>query len=119
MTKCFVCNNNLNILKLKCNYCNTVYEGDFSFPILAKLSLNSQKLAIELILAKGNLKELAQKLNITYPTLKKRINDLHSEIIMLIKERDEEISYIKNKIKNNEISKYEGEKLIKELSGDI
>ena len=98
MTKCFVCKSNLQIQKLKCNRCNTVFEGDFSFPLLAKLSLNSQKLALELILAGGNLKDLAEKLNITYPTLKKRIQELQSEIIMLINERDEQIIYIKNKI---------------------
>jgi len=119
MTKCFVCKSNLQIKKLKCNFCKTIFEGDFSFPLLAKLSLNSQKLAIEFILAGGNLKDLAEKLNITYPTLKKRIQDLQSELIMLIQERDNEIIYIKNKIKNNEISKEEGEKIVNELLGNI
>jgi hypothetical protein len=38
---------------------------------------------------------------------------------MLINERDEQIIYIKNKIKNNEISKEEGEKIINELLGNI
>ncbi|ACM92930.1 conserved hypothetical protein [Nautilia profundicola AmH] len=119
MTKCFVCKSNLQIERLKCTHCNTVFEGGFSFPLLAKLSLNSQKLALELILAGGNLKDLAEKLGITYPTLKKRIQDLQSELIMLIKERDDEITYIKSKIRNNEISKEEGEKIINELLGNI
>jgi hypothetical protein len=119
MIKCKICENDLTIKKLTCRHCGTSYEGEFSLPILAKLSQNSQNLAIELILAGGNLKDLSQKLDITYPTLKKRIQDLQSEIIMLIKERENEITYIKKKMEKNEITKQEGEKIINELLGII
>jgi len=119
MIKCKICGGDLSIRQFTCKQCKTSFSGDFSLPILAKLPLNSQKLAVELILAGGNLKDLAEKLGITYPTLKKRIQDLQSEIIMLINERDSEINYIKKKMEKNEITKEEGERIINELLGVI
>lgn len=76
MTKCLICENNLLIDSLSCKCCNTTYKSKSYFPRLARLSLEEQHLTEALVLHGGNLKEMAESLDVSYPTLKKRLNDL-------------------------------------------
>jgi len=52
------------------------YEGAFHPPRLARLDTEQQRLAEEIVLAAGNLKEVASRLGISYPTLRKRVDAL-------------------------------------------
>lgn len=72
--KCPACNSNIKIGRLFCNKCNTEICGSFELPILAKLSDKEQQFIIDFIRCSGNLKKLAQTMQISYPTIRNFLN---------------------------------------------
>jgi len=119
MRQCPACSNALNPVKLACRECRVTMEGEFRMPRLARLSKNSQELAESFILFGGNLKELSAKMEISYPTLRKRVDDMIGELSTLQKEDEEEISTILDRIENGEIKAEEGMRLIKEMNNEL
>lgn len=119
MTKCLICENTLSIDSLSCGACHTTYKSRFSFPRLSRLSLSEQRLAESLILHGGNLKEMAVGLDMSYPTLKKRLNELSTSLEEKKAEDDKRIEEILFDIESKAISAEEGIKLIREINGEI
>jgi hypothetical protein len=66
----------LEVGRVTCPACRLVYEGSFHLPRLARLEAGHQHLAEQILLAAGNLKEVASVLEVSYPTLRKRIDGL-------------------------------------------
>ena len=73
---CPSCGEELEIQRLRCAGCSTVVEGSFRWPRLARLSREDQQLVELLILCSGSLKDVATKLKISYPTIRKRLDEL-------------------------------------------
>ena len=73
---CPACGSPLQIERLRCHGCQTVVEGSFGWPRLGRLSPDDQQLVELLILSSGSLKGVAQKLGLSYPTIRKRIDEL-------------------------------------------
>ncbi len=70
-----------------------------------------------LILAGGNLKELALSLGVSYPTVRKRVDDLIEELQTLRAEDERKIDDILRSIEAGTIPAAKGTRLIKELNG--
>jgi len=76
LSVCPVCKSNLHVAKLHCPECDTVIEGDFT---LSKFNyLETEKLYfIEVFIKnRGNIKAIEKELNISYPTVKKMLDDV-------------------------------------------
>jgi len=76
ITRCSVCGNKLEVTELKCQQCQTKYQGQF---VLDKFSYLSpeQKYFIEIFLkCRGNIKEVEKELNISYPTVRGKLDDV-------------------------------------------
>ena len=119
MTHCLICESLLHIKTLSCSSCHTDYSGEFYFPRLAKLSRQELQLAESLIIHGGKLKEMAQALDISYPTLKKRLNELS---VSLKQKKEEDEALIEQILKDIEVQKItaqEGIKRIKEINGEL
>ena len=119
MTKCLICDSDLEIEKLHCKSCHTDYTGRFFFPPLARLKREERMLAEALILHGGNLKEMTQTLDISYPTLKKRLNDLAVALEAKKAEDKAHIDTILDAMEKGEMSPEEGIKLIREINGEL
>jgi len=119
MTKCLICEHILTIDSLSCESCNTTYKSKSFFPPLARLSLEEQHLTEALILHGGNLKEMAEGLDISYPTLKKRLNDLTLSLKEKKSEDEKRIEGILVQIEEREMNAEEGIKLIREINGEL
>jgi len=76
MTQCPLCNKTLSIEALKCNDCSIEYRGKIHASPLSMLQEKEQHLVEMLIVHGGNLKNIAKALNVSYPTLKKRLTQL-------------------------------------------
>ncbi|MDH3432164.1 MAG: DUF2089 domain-containing protein [Gammaproteobacteria bacterium] len=76
MHQCLNCESGLAVTKLRCPSCQVSYEGEFSLPRLGRLAPAQQHLAEQLIMAAGNLKQVAANLEVSYPTLRKRLDEL-------------------------------------------
>lgn len=83
---CPSCGEALQIERLRCVACATVVEGVFRWPRLARLSPDDQQLVELLIVSSGSLKAAAQKLGISYPTMRKRLDELIKRLEMAVKE---------------------------------
>lgn len=119
MTKCLICEQELFIEKVTCRSCHTSYSGGFLFPRLARLSLEEQRLSESLILHGGNLKEMAESLDISYPTLKKRLNELAQTLEEKKAQDAKLIEQTLRDIESKKINAEEGIKLIREVNGEL
>ena len=76
LTTCPVCKHELNVVKLHCEHCDTELTGTFS---LSKFNyLETEKLYfIEIFIKnRGNIKAIEKELNISYPTVKKMLDEV-------------------------------------------
>lgn len=76
MSACPVCKHDLKVTKLVCDHCDTVIEGSFT---LSKFNyLETEKLYFIEVFVKnrGNIKAIEKELNISYPTVKKMLDDV-------------------------------------------
>ena len=119
MTKCLICKHNLTITGLSCEACQTHFEGKFYFPRLARLITAEQQLAESLIMHGGNLKEMAESLDVSYPTLKKRLLELSNTLYNQKQEDKKNIEAILQAMETEETTAQEGIKLIREINGEL
>ena len=76
---CPSCNRILKVTRLKCDGCGTAVDGDYTLPILAKLSQEDHLLILNLLKVNGSLKDLATKYGVSYPTIRNRLDSLISK----------------------------------------
>ncbi len=73
---CPVCNHNLNVVKLHCDHCETTIEGDFTLSKFNYLETESLYFIEIFIKNRGNIKMIEKELNISYPTVKKMLDEV-------------------------------------------
>lgn len=76
LTTCPVCKHELRVARLHCDDCGTTIEGSFT---LSKFNyLETEKLYFIEIFVKnrGNIKAIEKELNISYPTVKKMLDEV-------------------------------------------
>ncbi|MBI9011064.1 MAG: DUF2089 domain-containing protein [Clostridiales bacterium] len=114
---CPVCSSRLDVTKLHCNDCDTTIKGTFKLDKFSYLS-KEQKYFIEVFLKnRGNIKEIEKDLGISYPTVKKNLENVinalgYGEIAESANLNKEKIL---EKLSNGEISSEEAMKMIKGL----
>jgi hypothetical protein len=70
-----VCGDKLEVKTLCCGKCGTKYEGSFKLDKFSYLT-PEQKYFIEIFLkCRGNIKEVEKELNISYPTVRGKLDD--------------------------------------------
>ncbi len=66
----------MEVTGLHCRYCDTSVEGRFSVCNFCRLQ-EEQKNFVEIFLkARGNIKEVERELDISYPTVRKRLEEI-------------------------------------------
>ncbi len=78
--ECPICNHDLIVSKLECSNCHTEISGKFQlskFNYLSKDHLYFMELFIK---NKGSIKKLEKELKVSYPTVKKLLNEVISEL---------------------------------------
>ena len=74
--RCPICQGELAVTRLRCTSCDTSVEGAFSLGPLQRLSQDQIRFVEAFIRARGSLKDLGAELNISYPTVNNRLNDI-------------------------------------------
>jgi hypothetical protein len=77
---CPSCTSQLNVKSLKCTQCGTEVIGDYAFPVLLLLSPEEQDFILSFVKHSGSLKEMANQLKLSYPTVRNRLNDIIEKI---------------------------------------
>jgi hypothetical protein len=77
---CPGCAAQLNVQSLACAQCDTVVSGSFSLPLLARLSEQDQSFVLDFVLCSGSLKVMAEKMKLSYPTVRNLLDDIIDRI---------------------------------------
>jgi hypothetical protein len=72
--KCPSCSQPLKLARLSCPGCGVHVEGEVEFSPLARLSPEDQSFVIAFIRHHGTIKKMESIFNISYPTVKNRLN---------------------------------------------
>ncbi len=84
LSNCPICGGELELVKLKCISCDLTLEGKLPTSRLASLSSDQQEFAEVFLLARGNIKEVERELGISYPTVRKKLEDVIQTLGVLL-----------------------------------
>lgn len=112
VSTCPVCHHDLHVVKLQCEHCDTALEGRFSLSKFNYLT-TEQLYFIELFVKnRGNIKSVEKEMDLSYPTIKKMLDDVISGLGYKPDSADDEPVKSKEKDKK-EAKEQEGPKLSK------
>ncbi|HPT20625.1 MAG TPA: DUF2089 family protein [Bacteroidales bacterium] len=77
---CPGCESGLKVNSLYCDSCQTTITGLFELPLLLKLDKKEQDFILDFIKCSGSLKIMAEKLKLSYPTVRNMLDDLINKI---------------------------------------
>ncbi len=73
---CPVCGETLEVVKLHCSQCGTTIEGHFALGRLSRLNAEQLHFVETFIRCEGTLKRVQAELDMSYPTVRARLNDV-------------------------------------------
>jgi hypothetical protein len=113
---CPVCQNSLLATRLSCNVCHTEITGEFELSRFSYLNKEELSFIETFIRVYGNIKEMEKELDVSYPTVKKMLEQVVTKMGFETrdsKEPNPNTEDILTKIKNKEISVNEALTLLK------
>ena len=72
---------------MTCPSCATQVNGDYELPTLLKLNREEQEFVLNFFLSSGSIKEMAKQADLSYPTMRNKMDDLIDKIKTLKKEQ--------------------------------
>ncbi len=79
-TICPSCDAPLQVTGLSCPSCETAVSGRYQLPLFVGLSAEEQDFILDFFKESGKLNLMAKQLNISYPTLRNKMDDLIEKI---------------------------------------
>jgi len=78
--QCPNCQHALSIQKYHCPICNLTVEGSLEVPPLGRLGMAEQAFVMAFLRVHGNIKRMEQLFDISYPTVKSRLNAIAKKL---------------------------------------
>lgn len=91
---CPCCSSPMEIERLRCTSCDVVVEGKIPIPRLARLSAEDREFVELFVRSSGSLKAVAEKMGISYPTIRTRLN----RVIEALEQEEEGERTLRNRI---------------------
>jgi len=110
--QCSYCGSSMRITKLTCGDCGLSHGGDFYTPRLYRLDAEEQQFVELFVLASGSLKQMADLLGVSYPTVRNRLDRLIGRLKELKKSDDIRKHDILEDIETGRISTQQGMRMI-------
>jgi len=79
-TICPSCDQQLTVSKLICGNCETEVSGKYNLPLLMQLDVEEQDFVLQFLMNSGSLKEMANQMGKSYPTVRNKLDDLINKI---------------------------------------
>ncbi len=115
---CPICSSKLYVSELKCPSCDTTLQGEFTLSKFDYLTPDQQNFALIFLKNAGNIKLVEKDLNISYPTVKKMLEEVISALGLnranVVKKLTRE--EVLRMLKDGEIDFEEAESILKELN---
>lgn len=77
---CPSCTKGLKVTSLQCEACKTTINGAFELPVLLKLNQSEIEFVLDFVKSSGSLKVMAEKLKLSYPTVRNMLDELINKI---------------------------------------
>jgi hypothetical protein len=95
--RCPICHDELAVSRLHCRNCDTTIDGAFSLGPLQRLSQDQVRFVEAFVRNRGSLKDVGAELNMSYPTVNSRLNDIlmamgYSERVKVPESQDSAVS---------------------------
>ncbi len=78
--ECPFCKGKVNLKKVECRDCGVSFEGEIYTSPIVSLPEEYQKFIESFVMSSGSLKEMAQNLGVTYPTVRLKLNHIINKI---------------------------------------
>jgi hypothetical protein len=111
---CPVCDGQLEPVKLQCGSCDLTVEGKFPITRLGLLGGDQQRFVEAFLVARGNIKEVERDLGISYPTVRKRLEEVVQALGYASESGRLEQQEILDAIDRGDLSPQEGIKMMKD-----
>lgn len=105
----------IRIEKVRCQSTGFTVEGPFTTPALFQIDEAHLRLVESLVIHGGNLKRVAEEMDISYPTLKNRLDEIGRILKADRSRRSKQRIDILEQIERGEITSEEGSKELKSL----
>jgi len=73
---CPSCASPLSVKSLCCSKCHTEVNGEFELPPLARLENDDRQFITDFVKSSGSLKLMAEKMKLSYPTVRNMLDDV-------------------------------------------
>lgn len=118
--KCPVCNQELEVTKMDCRFCGTSIQGSFEICKFCRLDPEQKNFIEVFIKSRGNIKEVERELNISYPTVRSKLDQVIKSLGYDVNSAPEDDKGGKRKeildmLNSGELSSKEAIKLLKDL----
>ena len=123
--RCPICHDELAVSRLHCRNCDTTMEGAFSLGPLQRLSQDQVRFVEAFVRNRGSLKDVGSELNMSYPTVNSRLNDIlmamgYSDRVKVPESQDAGISAERKReiltaVREGRMSATEGERALRAL----
>ena len=110
--RCPYCFAKMQVKALFCRGCSTEVRSNFGIPKFLELSPEQQRFAIEFILASGSLKEMAKILDVSYPTVRARLDRIIECLKSEKAPEDERRAAILDAVEEKKISSSDASRLL-------
>lgn len=77
---CPSCESQLSVTELSCSSCHTKVSGNYLLPLLLQMPEEEQQFILDFILSSGSLKEMANQMGKSYPTVRNKLDDIIEKI---------------------------------------
>ena len=77
---CPSCQSQLSVTELSCTECSTKVSGSYLLPLLLQIPEEEQQFILDFFLSSGSLKEMANQMGKSYPTVRNKLDDIIEKI---------------------------------------
>lgn len=77
---CPSCESQLSVTELSCTECSTRVSGRYILPLLLQIPEDEQQFILDFFLSSGSLKEMANQMGKSYPTVRNKLDDIIEKI---------------------------------------
>ncbi|MFA5524995.1 MAG: DUF2089 domain-containing protein [Tissierellales bacterium] len=113
--RCPVCNHEMNVTRIHCDYCETTIEGNFTLCKFCRLNEDQKNFVEVFIKNRGNIKEIEKELGISYPTVRSKLENAIEALGYSVKHGPKvDKKEVLAKLNTGEITADEAVKLLKE-----
>lgn len=77
---CPSCEASLKVSALSCTKCDTLISGSYDLPVFLKLAQEDQDFIMNFVLSGGSLKAMAKQMDISYPTVRNKLDNIIDEL---------------------------------------